>query len=129
MQQNIDIDYLDKNIVEISNNIFVYKNKYNICFKDIINENKFNILIRLFNKGLEILFKNKKELLEEDIILIENLFKNINIKFICKKYDSLYNNIYYDIIVKNKYKNSLVDYYEKFIIGKYTYIIFFDEIN
>ena len=129
MEQNIDIDYLDKNIVEISNNIFIHKKKYNFYFKNIENESKFNILIRLFNKGLEILFKNKKELLEEDILILENLFKNINIKFICKKYDSIYNNIYYDIIVKNKYKNALEDYYEKRIIGKYTYIIFFDEIN
>ena len=129
MEYNIDIDYINNNIEKINKNIFKNKNKYNIFFKDINNENKFNILIRLLNKGLDILFKNKKELLEEDITILKNLFKNINIKFICKKYKSVYNNIYYDIIVKNKYKNTLEDYYEKRIVGKYTYIIFFDEIN
>tara|TARA_Y100000389_G_C17444264_1_gene510575 strand:- start:1588 stop:1977 length:390 start_codon:yes stop_codon:yes gene_type:complete len=129
MQLIIDINYIDNNIEEISNNIFIHKKKYNLLFKDINNENKFNILLNLFNKGLELLFKKKKELLEENITLLKNIFKNINIKFICKKYNSIYNSIYYDIIDKNKNKNFLHNYYEKRIIGKYTYIIFFDEIN
>ena len=119
------------NIIELCETIFIHKKKYNLCFKNICYEDTFNILLKIFNKGIELLFKNKKELLDEDIILLEELFKNINIKFICKKYNSIYDNIYNKILLNNKskYKHSLKDYYEKLIIEKYTYIIFFDEIN